>query len=232
MIRSEPIQGGSVRSGVRGRFRFAAAVSLLLTVGCRAPAEPLTGSTLRWPDGWQERAVFEGPGVLVLATDAEQAAAGIDRYEDMLAGLAEVHDQAPQPGLLFVLGEDDALSDFELESLFLQLSATGAPPDRVERLLTLQRTTADTLWALLADPHRLPPFGDGALAAHARSLPRYLGLLRWAGRPLRAVLEDVMLDIMFDLPDQPRGNRYTVTDDIVEGRAKLFNDEPPQTKSA
>ena len=34
-----------------------------------------------------------------------------------------------------------------------------------------------------------------------------------------------MLDIMFDLPDQPRGSRYVITDDIVEGRAKLFSDE-------
>jgi ATP-dependent Clp protease ATP-binding subunit ClpX len=41
----------------------------------------------------------------------------------------------------------------------------------------------------------------------------------------------VMLDIMFDLPDQPRGSRFTITDDIVDGRAKLFN-EAPQTKSA
>jgi ATP-dependent Clp protease ATP-binding subunit ClpX len=41
-----------------------------------------------------------------------------------------------------------------------------------------------------------------------------------------------MLDIMFDLPDQPRGNRYVVTDEVVDGRAKLFSGEPPATKSA
>ena len=51
-------------------------------------------------------------------------------------------------------------------------------------------------------------------------------------RGLRSIIEGVMLDIMFELPDQPRGSRYVVTDDIVEGRAKLFNDEPPATKSA
>jgi ATP-dependent Clp protease ATP-binding subunit ClpX len=49
---------------------------------------------------------------------------------------------------------------------------------------------------------------------------------------LRSIIENVMLDIMFELPDQPRGNSYTVTDEVVEGRAKLFSDEPPQTKSA
>ena len=44
-----------------------------------------------------------------------------------------------------------------------------------------------------------------------------------------------MLDIMFDLPDQPRGSRYVVTDDVVDGRAKLFSTidtSEPQTKSA
>ena len=51
-------------------------------------------------------------------------------------------------------------------------------------------------------------------------------------RGLRSIIENVMVDIMFELPDQPRGNRYVVTDDIVEGREKLFNDESPQTKSA
>ena len=51
-------------------------------------------------------------------------------------------------------------------------------------------------------------------------------------RGLRSIIENVMLDIMFELPDQPRGNRYVITDDIVEGRTKLFNSEVPATKSA
>jgi hypothetical protein len=45
-----------------------------------------------------------------------------------------------------------------------------------------------------------------------------------------------MLDIMFDLPDQPRGTRYTITDGVVNGTEKLFSEtssvEGPQTKSA
>ena len=70
-------------------------------------------------------------------------------------------------------------------------------------------------------------FTDKALHAIAeRAAQRETG-----ARGLRSIIENVMMDIMFDLPDQPRGNRYVVTDDIVEGRAKLFSDEP-QTKSA
>ena len=51
-------------------------------------------------------------------------------------------------------------------------------------------------------------------------------------RGLRSIIENVMLDIMFDLPDQPRGSRYTITDEVVEGREKLFGEQPPQSKSA
>ena len=51
-------------------------------------------------------------------------------------------------------------------------------------------------------------------------------------RGLRAVLEEVMLDIMFELPDQPQGTTYVVNEAIVEGRDKLFPLTEPKTKSA
>ena len=72
-------------------------------------------------------------------------------------------------------------------------------------------------------------FTDKALHAIAeRAAERETG-----ARGLRAIIENVMMDIMFELPDQPRGSRYVVTDDIVEGRTKMFNDdETPRTKSA
>jgi ATP-dependent Clp protease ATP-binding subunit ClpX len=50
-------------------------------------------------------------------------------------------------------------------------------------------------------------------------------------RGLRSIIEHVMLDIMFDLPEQPRGNRYVISEEIVEGQKPLFS-EPPQSKSA
>jgi ATP-dependent Clp protease ATP-binding subunit ClpX len=71
-------------------------------------------------------------------------------------------------------------------------------------------------------------FTDKALAAIARkAAERETG-----ARGLRSIIENVMLDIMFELPDQPRGSRYVITDDVVDGRQKLFNEEPPATKSA
>ena len=71
-------------------------------------------------------------------------------------------------------------------------------------------------------------FTDKALHAIAeRAAARETG-----ARGLRSIIESVMLDIMFELPDQPRGSRYVITDDIVEGRAQLFTNDPPATKSA
>ncbi len=71
-------------------------------------------------------------------------------------------------------------------------------------------------------------FTDKALNAIAhRAAERETG-----ARGLRSIIENVMMDIMFELPDQPRGSRYLITDDVVEGREKLFAEEPPQTKSA
>jgi ATP-dependent Clp protease ATP-binding subunit ClpX len=71
-------------------------------------------------------------------------------------------------------------------------------------------------------------FTDKALQAIARkAAERETG-----ARGLRSIIENVMLDIMFELPDQPRGSRYVITDDVVDGRTKLFSEETPATKSA
>jgi len=69
-------------------------------------------------------------------------------------------------------------------------------------------------------------FTDEALKAIAKKAQaRETG-----ARGLRSIIEQVMLDIMFELPDQPRGSHYLVSEDVVEGRQQLF--EQPQTKSA
>jgi len=71
-------------------------------------------------------------------------------------------------------------------------------------------------------------FTDAALRAIAeRAKERETG-----ARGLRAIVEDVMLDIMFDLPDQEPGQKYRVTEDVVYGRAELFPLAGPKHKSA
>jgi len=52
-------------------------------------------------------------------------------------------------------------------------------------------------------------------------------------RGLRSIVEELMLDIMFELPDQPPAMTYVVTEDVVAGRAKLFpTAAEPKHKSA
>ena len=70
-------------------------------------------------------------------------------------------------------------------------------------------------------------FTDEALKAIAgKAQERETG-----ARGLRAIIENVMLDIMFSLPEQSPGQHFVISEDIVEGRSKLFTDQP-QTKSA
>ncbi len=49
-------------------------------------------------------------------------------------------------------------------------------------------------------------------------------------RGLRGILEEVMLDIMYELPDQAEGSTYTIDEAVVAGKKPLF--PMPTTKSA
>jgi ATP-dependent Clp protease ATP-binding subunit ClpX len=50
-------------------------------------------------------------------------------------------------------------------------------------------------------------------------------------RGLRGIIEEVMLDVMYELPDQPKGTTFEITGDVIEGRKQLF-DFKPTAKSA
>jgi len=49
-------------------------------------------------------------------------------------------------------------------------------------------------------------------------------------RGLRSIVERVMLDIMYELPDQPKGSKFVITEEIVNGNKIQFT--MPETKSA
>ncbi|HVJ87295.1 MAG TPA: ATP-dependent Clp protease ATP-binding subunit ClpX [Caulifigura sp.] len=44
-------------------------------------------------------------------------------------------------------------------------------------------------------------------------------------RGLRSVIEDVMFELMYELPDRQRGQRYVITPEVVRGEAKLLAGE-------
>ena len=60
-------------------------------------------------------------------------------------------------------------------------------------------------------------FSDDALTALARkALKRDTG-----ARALRAIAEELMVDLMYRLPEEPKPAKYVITRDIVEGKADL-----------
>ena len=70
-------------------------------------------------------------------------------------------------------------------------------------------------------------FTDEALGAIARrAMSRETG-----ARGLRAIMEDVMLDLMFDLPDHA-GSTYVIDEQHVEGRQSVVPIPPARHKSA
>ena len=51
-------------------------------------------------------------------------------------------------------------------------------------------------------------------------------------RALRAVCEEMMLDLMYHLPDQQPGGKYIITEDVVDGRDKLFTITPERRRES
>ena len=51
-------------------------------------------------------------------------------------------------------------------------------------------------------------------------------------RGLRSIVEDAMLDIMYELPDHGEGITYRIDEDFIEGRNRCIKLPTPQTKSA
>ena len=71
-------------------------------------------------------------------------------------------------------------------------------------------------------------FTEGAMRAISqRAMRKGTG-----ARGLRSIIEEVMLDIMYELPDQEEGSTYLITEEIIEGREALFKLSEPKTKSA
>jgi len=145
----------------------------------------------------------------------------------------------------------DAKTEMELAELLPQVNSDdilefGLIPELVGRLPVISALTpldVEALIRVLCEPKNALvkqykelfgmeeaelEFTDEALRAIAeRAHERDTG-----ARGLRSIIEDVMLDILFELPDQPRGSNYLITDDVVYGRQRLFPLPEPKHKSA
>ena len=51
-------------------------------------------------------------------------------------------------------------------------------------------------------------------------------------RGLRSIVEELMTDIMFELPEIEIKSKYTVTEAVVRGQVPLFDKTPPADKKS
>ena len=123
----------------------------------------------------------------------------------------------------------------------------GMIPEFVGRLpvtATLEPLDVDTLVHILTEPKnaivkQYQKFFrmEGAeleFTPRALTLIAQRALKRDTGaRALRAVCEEIMVEVMYQLPDQPPGGKYVIDEAVVEGRKQLFPAAPvEQRKSA
>ncbi|MDO5309957.1 MAG: ATP-dependent Clp protease ATP-binding subunit ClpX [Planctomycetia bacterium] len=174
---------------------------------------------------------------------------GLDRIIESRLGkrkigfsAAQLENAASEPKLC-ACQHDVALSQVTSDDL----CAFGLIPELVGRLpvvASLAQLDEDALCRVLCEPKNSLVkqyqklfamegaelvFSDDALRAIAK-----IAMARNTGaRGLRAIMEEIMLEPMFSLPDQPRGSYYYVTPDVVQGRTPLLPSQPEQSlKSA
>ncbi len=71
-------------------------------------------------------------------------------------------------------------------------------------------------------------FTEGALRLVAqKALKRDTG-----ARALRSVMEELMLDLMYHLPDQQNRGLFTITEEVVRGEVRLFDTKPMPLKES
>ena len=69
----------------------------------------------------------------------------------------------------------------------------------------------------------------------ARAHPRALSFIHpffiAGARALRAVCEEIMLDLMYRLPDEGQGGKYVITEEVVDGKRNLFEIKPEKPEA-
>jgi len=116
------------------------------------------------------------------------------------------------------------------------LERYGMIPELIGRLpviATLNQLSEADLARILTEPkdaltkqYRVLFAHDGARLeftdAAVQEIARRAKARGTGARALRSIMESLMLNIMFDLPEHPRGQTYTITDQVVRGEADPF----------
>jgi len=116
------------------------------------------------------------------------------------------------------------------------LERFGMIPELIGRLpviATLSQLSEDDLAKILVEPkdalakqYQVLFYYDGAKLVFTdgaiREVARRAKARGTGARALRSVMEGVMLDLMFDLPERQQGQTYTITEGVVRGDEPLF----------
>ncbi len=144
-------------------------------------------------------------------------------------------DESDLAELLPEAGTDDVLEFGLIPELVGRLpictSLSPLDEDGLVRVLTEPKNALTKQYeSLFAMESSELEFSEDALRAIARrAMSKGTG-----ARGLRSIIEEVMLDIMFHLPEQKDGGSYRLTGDVVSGEKQLFEAATPvrRNKSA
>jgi ATP-dependent Clp protease ATP-binding subunit ClpX len=145
----------------------------------------------------------------------------------------EIRDDSDLTALLPMVTSDDVLEFGLIPELVGRLPVLSAlrplDTDALVRVLKEPKNALVRQYQRLFEMENSElHFTDAALIAIAEKATQK----DTGARGLRSIIEEVMLDIMFELPDQGRGQRYVITEDIVHGRERLFPLAEAKHKSA
>jgi ATP-dependent Clp protease ATP-binding subunit ClpX len=117
------------------------------------------------------------------------------------------------------------------------LERFGIIPELIGRLpviATLNQLTEEDLSRILTEPrnalakqYQVLFHLDGARLeftdAAIREIARRAKTRGTGARALRSVMEGLMLDIMYELPERQPGQTYTISEEVVRGERRLFD---------
>jgi ATP-dependent Clp protease ATP-binding subunit ClpX len=139
-------------------------------------------------------------------------------------------------GVLLNKVTSDDLIEFGMIPEFIGRLPVIAPLDPLDEE-SLVRILTEPRNALVRQYQKLFEMEGAELEFHVQALREIARKARerdTGARGLRSIVEEIMTDVMFELPEVEQKGKYIVTEDVARGKAKLFEQPPstPDKKSA
>jgi ATP-dependent Clp protease ATP-binding subunit ClpX len=122
----------------------------------------------------------------------------------------------------------DDLIEFGMIPEFIGRLPVLAPLDPLDEE-SLVRILTEPRNALVRQYQKLFEMEGAELEFHAQALHEIARKAKerdTGARGLRSIVEEIMTDVMFELPEIETKGKYTVTADVVRGNSKLFDQQP------